>query len=143
MVGASTLRCLCRRLNTTFVTDGRYQPQTPEPDRPSEVQSTESPHHSKDLSRPVNGMYPLLDLITEQGSSGLGNPGSLYQLCLRSQHLSRQDCRRSTISPRIYQRALPGCLFFYHKSQLQNTGQRCSQAVRNLWFERRDREVSP
>lgn len=25
------------------------------------------------LFRQVNGMYPLLDLITEQGSSGLGN----------------------------------------------------------------------
>ena len=27
----------------------------------------------EDYSCPVKGMYPLLDLITEQGSSGLGN----------------------------------------------------------------------
>ncbi|KAI9455075.1 hypothetical protein BJY52DRAFT_684576 [Lactarius psammicola] len=32
---------------------------------------TESTHLGKDPSRPVNGMYPLFDLITEQGSSGL------------------------------------------------------------------------
>ncbi|KAH9029437.1 hypothetical protein EDB85DRAFT_1531855 [Lactarius pseudohatsudake] len=50
---------------------GHYLPQDSEPDRPSEVQFTESAHLSKDLSLPVNGMYPLLDLITEQGSSGL------------------------------------------------------------------------
>ncbi|KAH8977863.1 hypothetical protein EDB86DRAFT_2816692 [Lactarius hatsudake] len=71
MARVSTVRCLCEGLLTTFVTAGRYQPQTPEPERLSEVQSTESTHPGKDLSRPVHGMYPLLDLITEQGSSGL------------------------------------------------------------------------
>ncbi|KAH9010017.1 hypothetical protein EDB84DRAFT_1570859 [Lactarius hengduanensis] len=50
---------------------GRSQPQTPEPDRLSEVQSTKSAHPSENTSLPVNGMYPLLDLITEQGSNGL------------------------------------------------------------------------
>jgi hypothetical protein len=38
----------------------------------------------KDLSLSVNGMYPLLDLITEQGSSGLGNPFS-YINCAHAQ----------------------------------------------------------
>ena len=33
--------------------------------------TSESPF--KDQSCPVKGMYRLLDLITEQGSSGLGN----------------------------------------------------------------------
>ena len=132
-------------LLTTLATAGPYQPRTLEPDRLGEVPSTESAHLGKGLSRPVNGMYPILDLITEQGSSGLGSPCSVYQLvCLRSySHLSRQDCHRSTISPRIHQLALTGCLFFHHESQLQNIGQRCSQALRSLWFERRDCEVSP
>ncbi len=57
-------------LLATFVTVGRDQPQTPEPDSLNEVQSAESAH----LSLRVEGMYPLLDLITEQSSSGLGNP---------------------------------------------------------------------
>ncbi|KAI9450271.1 hypothetical protein BJY52DRAFT_1227294 [Lactarius psammicola] len=50
-----------------------YQPQTPEPDSLSEVESTQSAHLGNDLSPslPIKGMYPLLDLITEQGSSGL------------------------------------------------------------------------
>src|SRR6266571_6915350 len=127
MVRASTVRCLCGRFTvlTTFATAGRPRRyQTPEPDRLNEVESTESAQLSKDpsLSRPVNGMYPLFDLITEQGSSGLGDPVSLYQLCLRSSYSSRQDCHRPTISPRIYQRALSGCLFFHYKGQLQNAG---------------------
>ena len=37
---------------------GPYLPQTPEPDKRATVK----------------GMYPLLNLITEQGSGGLGNP---------------------------------------------------------------------
>jgi hypothetical protein len=56
-----------------FVTVGHYQLQNPEPDNPGDVESTESAHLGKDLSHPVKRMYPLLDLITEQGSSGLGN----------------------------------------------------------------------
>ncbi|KAH9171589.1 hypothetical protein EDB89DRAFT_1906868 [Lactarius sanguifluus] len=53
-----------------------YQPQTPEPDSISEVQSTlestaELAQPRDDLSLAIKGMYPLLDLITEQGSSGL------------------------------------------------------------------------
>ena len=67
-------------LLATFVTAWRFQPQTPEPDSLNEVQSAESAH----LSLRVEGMYPLLDLITEQGSSGLGNPVFSYQLYLRS-----------------------------------------------------------
>jgi hypothetical protein len=55
------------------VTAGRYQPQTPEPDSCSEVESTESVQVGEDL--PLSKwMYHLLDLITEKGSSGLGNP---------------------------------------------------------------------
>jgi hypothetical protein len=72
----------------TFVTAERYQPQTPESDSLSEVESTTSADLGKNLSFPVKGMYPLLDLITEQGSSGLGNPIFSCQSCLRSQHLS-------------------------------------------------------
>ncbi|KAH9029436.1 hypothetical protein EDB85DRAFT_2251894, partial [Lactarius pseudohatsudake] len=57
---------------------GLFQPQhesqTPEPNSLSEVRSMESAHLGKDPSLQVEGMYPLLDLITEQGSSGLGNP---------------------------------------------------------------------
>ena len=36
-------------------------------------QELEPPPISEDFSLPVKGMYRLLDLITEQGSSGLGN----------------------------------------------------------------------
>ncbi|KAI9450269.1 hypothetical protein BJY52DRAFT_196728 [Lactarius psammicola] len=52
---------------------GRYQSQTPGTDSLSEVESTNSaqPELGDDLSLAVNGMYPLLDLITEQGSTGL------------------------------------------------------------------------
>jgi hypothetical protein len=69
----SDVRYFCLPLTTAvFVTAGHYQPQNPEPDSPSDVESTESAHLGKDLSQPVKRMYPLLDLITEQGSSGLG-----------------------------------------------------------------------
>jgi hypothetical protein len=47
---------------------GRSRVQVPEPSPPPE-----------DHSCPVKGMYPLLDLITEQGSSGLGN--HLFLIC--------------------------------------------------------------
>ncbi|KAH9039441.1 hypothetical protein EDB83DRAFT_1717346 [Lactarius deliciosus] len=50
---------------------GLYQPQTPKLDSLSEVESTNSAQLREDLSLSVKGMYPLLDLITEQGSSGL------------------------------------------------------------------------
>jgi hypothetical protein len=69
-------------LLATFVTAGRYQPQTPELDSLGEVESTDSAQVVKDPSLPVKGMYRLLDLITEQGSSGLGNPVFPYQLYL-------------------------------------------------------------
>ncbi|KAI9455142.1 hypothetical protein BJY52DRAFT_1122187 [Lactarius psammicola] len=60
-------------LSATFVTAGRYRPKTPEHDSLGEVESTKSAHLGKDQSPslPVKGMYPLLDLITEKGSSGL------------------------------------------------------------------------
>ena len=67
-------------LLATFVTAGRYQPQT----RPREVRSTELAHLGRDLSLAVKGMYPLLDSSTEQGSSGLGNPVFSYRLYLCS-----------------------------------------------------------
>ena len=58
------------------MTAGDDRTRTPDPDRlRSDGQSSDSAR--KDLYRPVKGMYPLLDLITEQGSSGLGNPRSL------------------------------------------------------------------
>ncbi|KAH9017733.1 hypothetical protein EDB84DRAFT_1422808 [Lactarius hengduanensis] len=47
-----------------------YQPQN-KLDSLSEVESTNSAQLGEDLSLAVKGMYPLLDLITEQGSSGL------------------------------------------------------------------------
>ncbi|KAH9171590.1 hypothetical protein EDB89DRAFT_2177277 [Lactarius sanguifluus] len=56
----------------------QQESQTPEPNSLGEVQSAESAHLGKDPSLPVEGMYPVLDLITEQGSSGLGNPCFLY-----------------------------------------------------------------
>ncbi|KAI9455069.1 hypothetical protein BJY52DRAFT_1122205 [Lactarius psammicola] len=60
-------------LSATFVTAGRYWPETPEHDSLGEVESTKSAHLGKDQSPslPVKGMYPLLDLITEKGSGGL------------------------------------------------------------------------
>src|SRR6266404_5715944 len=69
-------------LLASLVTARRSRPQIPEPDRLGEVKPSESAHLVKDqnLYRPVNGMYPLLDLITEQGSSGLGNFCSLYSI---------------------------------------------------------------
>ena len=78
MVRASPVLCFYGNLLGTFVTVGPYQPQTPEPDSISEVESTKSDHLGKVLSLPVKGMYPLLDLITEQGSSGLGSPFYIY-----------------------------------------------------------------
>ena len=39
----------------------------------SRVQTTEQPLPPEDYSCHVKGMYRLLDLITELGSSGLGN----------------------------------------------------------------------
>ncbi|KAI9455150.1 hypothetical protein BJY52DRAFT_1224767 [Lactarius psammicola] len=50
-----------------------YQPQTSEPDGFTDIQSPKSAYPSISMNQPcpVKGMYPLLDLITEQGSSGL------------------------------------------------------------------------
>src|ERR1700677_804582 len=63
-------------LPPTFVTVGSYRSQSPEHDNLSEVGSVATnlapSQPEKDPSLPVKGMYPLLDLITEQGSSGLG-----------------------------------------------------------------------
>ena len=128
------------RLIPNFGTVGHDPPHTPVPDGLDGAKSMASDR--KNHSLPVNGMYPLLDLITEQGSSGLGNPCSLNQSCSRSWCSSRQNCHCSTISPRIYQRALTGCLLVHYQSQFQNAGQHCSQAVRNLWLERGDCEIS-
>ena len=73
---------LYRRLIPTFGTAGHDRPQTPVPDGPDGVKPMTSDR--KNLSLPINGMYPLLDVITEQGSSGLGDPCFLYQLRPRS-----------------------------------------------------------
>ena len=89
MVRAFAVRCLFERdLFATFVTARRYQPHTPEPDSMSEVETIESAQVGNDPSLPVKGMYRLLDLITEQGSSGLGNAFFSYQLYLHSPHFS-------------------------------------------------------
>jgi hypothetical protein len=154
-VRASTVACLqCAAcisdLLAIFMTVGSYRAQSPEHDDLSEVGSVgTNPAPSlapsqpeKELSLPVKGMYPLLDLITEQGSSGLGKYPFSHRLDQRPEHFSRQDCHCPRSSPRIYQRTFPGCLFFHHKSQFQNAGRPCSQAARYLWFKRRDREVS-
>ncbi|KAH9059751.1 hypothetical protein EDB87DRAFT_1577415 [Lactarius vividus] len=58
-------------LSSDPVDAGHYQPQTPKLDSLSEMESTTSAQLGEDLSLAVKGMYPLLDLITEQGSSGL------------------------------------------------------------------------
>ncbi|KAH9047175.1 hypothetical protein EDB84DRAFT_1621261 [Lactarius hengduanensis] len=63
----------------------QQESQTSEPNSLGEVQSTESAHLGKDPSLPVEGMYPLLDLITEQGSSGLEfinalSPGAYFSV---------------------------------------------------------------
>ncbi|KAH9059756.1 hypothetical protein EDB87DRAFT_1562790 [Lactarius vividus] len=76
MVRAFAACCLYGDLLAAFVAVEPYQPQTPEPDALSEVQSTlestaELAQPRDDLSLSIKGMYPLLDLITEQGSSGL------------------------------------------------------------------------
>jgi hypothetical protein len=58
------------------MTAGPYRAQSPEHDTISEVGSVSTnpapSEPEKDPSLPVKGMYPLLDLISEQGSSGLG-----------------------------------------------------------------------
>ena len=65
-------------LTTTFAIALWPDPfQSPEPDSLSEMEEstfTKSTHFGKDvrLPLPIKGMYPLLDLITEHGSSGLG-----------------------------------------------------------------------
>ena len=64
-------RCAADVLDT-FVTARRSQQQIPVVNNLDDVGSTKSAHLAKDLSLSVKGMYPLLDLITEQGSSGLG-----------------------------------------------------------------------
>ncbi|KAI9455080.1 hypothetical protein BJY52DRAFT_1151944 [Lactarius psammicola] len=62
-----------RDLLSAFVLARYYQPQTSEPDGFSDKQSPKSAYPSISMNQPcpVKGMYPLLDLITEQGSSGL------------------------------------------------------------------------
>jgi hypothetical protein len=43
-----------------------------------------SPHSdARDLVESINGMYRILDLISEQGSGGLGTFTILDKLCLR------------------------------------------------------------
>ena len=84
MVRTSTVAqyaaCMGDLPSTLVVAEHYFPPQSPEPDSLSEAESTstKSAHFEKDFrpSLPVKGMYPLLDLITEQGSSGLGKPQS-------------------------------------------------------------------
>ena len=97
MVRASTVACVqcvacIGDLPTTSVTVG-YRPQSPERDTISEVGSVATdPAPSqpvKDPTLPIKGMYPLLDLITEQGSSGLGKSLFFsYRLNQHSEHFS-------------------------------------------------------
>jgi len=51
----------------------RYRPQTSETDGLGEIQFPKSAYPSSHTNQPcpVKGMYPLLDLVTEQGGSGL------------------------------------------------------------------------
>jgi hypothetical protein len=51
----------------------RSPPQSSAAKDHSRVPARKPPPPPEDPSRPVKGMYRLLDLITEQGSSGLGN----------------------------------------------------------------------
>jgi hypothetical protein len=91
----SVVQCAGRigHLTTTFVIAWPDPSQSPEPDHHglSEVEPTskESTHFGKDLrlSLPVKGMYPLLDLITEHGSSGLGEL-PFHLSCTRSHNIS-------------------------------------------------------
>ncbi|KAI0257878.1 hypothetical protein BC834DRAFT_391257 [Gloeopeniophorella convolvens] len=55
----------------TPIDGGRSEAQFPTFDDRSQAQASKSEPVSDDTSCPVKGMYPLLDLITEQGSSGL------------------------------------------------------------------------
>jgi hypothetical protein len=86
-VDGKTMLPLYRRSIPSFRTAGNNQPQTSAADEPDGAKSTTSDRKSQPLL--VNGMYPLLDLITEQGSSGLGNARPLYQLHPRSNCSSR------------------------------------------------------
>ena len=51
----------------------RSPPQSSAAKGRGRVPAREPSSPPEDPSCPVKGMYPLLDLITEQGSSGLGN----------------------------------------------------------------------
>ncbi len=75
--------CHMYELLDTFVTARRSQQRTLVANNLNDVVSTKSAHLGKDLSLSVKGMYPLLDLITEQGSSGLGMTDCSYHLYLR------------------------------------------------------------
>jgi len=39
-----------------------------------DVEDSSTHNDARDLVQSINGMYRVLDLITEQGSSGLGDP---------------------------------------------------------------------
>ncbi|KAH9059755.1 hypothetical protein EDB87DRAFT_1577417 [Lactarius vividus] len=61
----------------------QQESQTPEPNSLRDVLSKESAHLGKDPSLPVEGMYPRLELITEQGSSGLVDKTIISQQSLQ------------------------------------------------------------
>ena len=68
-----------------------------------------------DLACSITGLYRILDLITEQGSGGLGNALCRGQHILAHTFPSRQDYNLSEFSQSLHQHRSPWCLRFYDK----------------------------
>ncbi|KAI0292619.1 hypothetical protein B0F90DRAFT_1671124 [Multifurca ochricompacta] len=73
--GKEYLQCTAPRVKDTFITlvQALLSPPRTSASEGDQVQALKSVPSPKDSSLPARGMYRLLDLITEQGSGGLGN----------------------------------------------------------------------
>jgi len=72
-------------------------------------------HDDLDLAFFITGLYRILDLITEQGSGGLGNTLCRGQHILAHTFPSGQDYNLSEFSQSLHQHRLPRCLRLYDK----------------------------
>ena len=89
------------------------------------IPQAQKPPRFEDPSCPFKGMYRLFDLITEQGSSGLGTHflfNHRFSYTHRDIIRSRQDRHFSGVSSSVHKCALSWRLFVYHEGQLQDPG---------------------
>ena len=102
-------------------------------------------HDRLDLLSEVNGMYRILDLVSEQGSGGLGKCQILVPIPYSKSYIRRsgQDRYLPRLPGQIHERHQPGSIFVHDQGELRGPRQCHSQTSGCLRLAARDRPFSP